>query len=391
MTDLYKDLAELLEAGTPDALATVIESRGSTPREVGAKMLVRDQGRILGSVGGGCGEAQVLWDALRALTEGRPRLSRVDLTGEINDESPTNCGGIMDIFVDPLRREVSVGLGSAEAVGLVREVLEQRRAGVLVTVIGPPGSHGLAPGTKFFVDAEGTIQGAGLPDPLRAEVLAQAREALRAGRSRRAMLADPVEAFYETVLPPPELIVVGAGHIAVPLAQMGKLCDFAVTVLDDRASFANRERFPTADRVLVGRVEEVLDGYPIGVGTYLVLVTRGHQLDQEGLKRVLGRGASYIGMIGSRRRVHQVLRHLARSGFDPALLDAVHAPIGLQIAAETPAEIATAIMAEIIAVRRRGTVPSLREKRRPVSALLRDLADEAEDPDVAAASRDEPR
>jgi xanthine dehydrogenase accessory factor len=391
MTDLYKELAELVEQGAPVALATVIDSRGSTPREVGAKMLVRSEGRILGSVGGGCGEAQVLWDALRALTEGAARVSRVDLTGEIDDESPTNCGGIMDIFVDPLRRDAPAGLGPAEAVGLVREALGRRRAGVLVTVVGGPGAPGLAPGAKFFVDAEGTIRGAGLPESLRAGLLAEARQALRTARSRRVRLAGAVEAFCETILPPPELVVVGAGHIAVPLAQMGKLCEFAVTVLDDRASFANRERFPTADRVLVGRIAEILDGYPIGVGTCLVLVTRGHQLDQEALKRVLGRGASYLGMIGSRRRVHQVLKHLARSGFDPALLDAVHAPVGIDIGAETPAEIATAIMAEIIAVRRGGTGPFLRDKRRPVAALLRDLAGEAGDEDVAAASRDEAR
>ncbi|MCI0371599.1 MAG: XdhC family protein, partial [candidate division NC10 bacterium] len=128
MSTLYRDLADLLSRQVAVAVATVIASRGSTPREVGAKMVILDEGRILGTVGGGCGEAQVLWDGVRVLREGRPRLTEVDLTGVIDDESPTNCGGIMEIFIDRLSaaERPPVGLPAAEAVASARDALVAR-------------------------------------------------------------------------------------------------------------------------------------------------------------------------------------------------------------------------------------------------------------------------
>jgi xanthine dehydrogenase accessory factor len=160
-------------------------------------------------------------------------------------------------------------------------------------------------------------------------------------------------------MPPPELIVVGAGHIAVPLAQMASLLDFEVVVLDDRATFASRERFPTADTILVGSLDRILRERSIGPWSYLVLVTRGHQHDEEALKAVVDSPAAYVGMIGSRRRVREVFRHLAAEGVRDEAIARIHAPIGVDIGAETPAEIAAAIVGELVAVRRG------RDMRRP--------------------------
>jgi len=147
-------------------------------------------------------------------------------------------------------------------------------------------------------------------------------------------------------------VIVGAGHIAVPLARMAKVLDFQVTIIDDRSAFANRGRFPEADRVIAADIEKTVADLPIGPQTYLVLVTRGHTLDQAALMRVIHKPAAYIGMIGSQRRVRAVLDQLRRMGVAEEHIRRVYAPIGLRIGAETPAEIATSILAELVAVRR---------------------------------------
>jgi len=176
----------------------------------------------------------------------------------------------------------------------------------------------------------------------------------------RAEEGEGLGVFVEAMAPPPELLIVGAGHIALPLAQMGKMLDFEVTVLDDRGAFASRERFPEADTILVGPIDSELAKRPIGPSTYLVLVTRGHQHDEAALKTVIASEAAYIGMIGSRRRVKEVFRHLEAAGVPAALTSRVHAPIGLRIGAQTPSEIAVAIAGELVQVRRGAAVPAAR-------------------------------
>ncbi|MGH7408552.1 MAG: XdhC family protein [Candidatus Methylomirabilales bacterium] len=359
MSTLYRDLVDLLSRQEAVAVATVIASRGSTPREVGAKMLILDEGRILGTVGGGCGEAQVLWEAVRVLREGQPRLTEVDLTGVIDDESPTNCGGIMEIFIDRLSRveRPAVGLPAAEAVAAARDALAARRRFVLVSVVATPPASPVPAGARFGVTEDGTLLGTAPDRAFREALLVIGKDALAAGRSRRLRLpaageVPALEAFVEAVLPQPELLIVGAGHIAVPLHRMAKSLDFRVVVLDDRAAFANPQRFPEADQIIAANIPATMKDYPLTPDTHLVLVTRGHQLDQEALKLAIHAPLGYIGMIGSKRRVRAVVDHLRRHGIPEERLAAVHAPIGLPIGAETPAEIAVSILAEIVAVRR---------------------------------------
>lgn len=364
MSTFFEELRRALDSGRPVALATIIESKGSTPREVGAKMIIRAEGQILGSVGGGCGEAQVIWDAARVLAEKTPRISEVDLTGEINDESPTNCGGIMDIFVERLQWEGEdrPGLPTRQVVEELLALTERRGRGVLLTVVG--GDPGLL-GARALIRADGTFLGPAFGDDLREALIKRTDEALTAGRSRRLQLeagGRALDAFLEVFQPPAELLIVGAGHIAVPLARMGKLLDLEVAVLDDRSAFANRQRFPDAERVIAANIEKTLRDYPITASTHIVLVTRGHQMDQAALKVVIRSEAGYIGMIGSKRRVRAVFDHLLREGIPPEVISRVHAPIGLDIGAETPAEIAVSILGQIINLRRRGRGTSLSDR-----------------------------
>ena len=171
--------------------------------------------------------------------------------------------------------------------------------------------------------------------------------------------------FVEVQRRPPTLLVVGAGHVALPLAQLGKMIDFEVVVLDDRPSFANKQRFPMADQVLAQPFQETLRQWPIDRDTYIVLVTRGHSHDVECLLEVIDSPARYIGVIGSKRRIRAVFELLEREqGIDPAKLDRVFAPIGLDIGSENPAEIGIGIIAEIIKVYRGGRATSLSDALR---------------------------
>ncbi len=356
---MYRKIRDLLQAGQSVAVATVTASRGSTPREIGAKLLVVEAGHIVGTVGGGCGEAQVLWDAVRCLSEARPMMSIVDLTGEITEASPTNCGGIMEIFIDPLLSEETgrAGLSSAHVAEILSQAMDAREPVVLATLVTTPDPARFPIGIRAAVWSsrqEGIERLPGAP-----MILQCATEAIAGNRSRRVSVpvegsAGDASVFLEVVAPPEELVIVGAGHIAVPLARMAKILDFQVTVVDDRSAFANRARFPEADHVIAADIEKTVADLQVGPHTYLVLVTRGHSLDQAALMQVIHKPAAYIGMIGSQRRVRAVFEYLRGMGVAEEHIQSVYAPIGLPIGAETPAEIATSILAELVAVRRRG-------------------------------------
>jgi xanthine dehydrogenase accessory factor len=355
---MYRKLLDLLRAGQSVAVATITAARGSTPRELGAKMLVVGEGQIAGTVGGGCGEAQVLWEAVRCLAEARPTMSVVDLTGELTEDSPTHCGGIMEVFLDPMLpvEPARPGLSSLRVAEILVEAVERREPVVLATLVATPDPARFPLGIRAAVWSgrdEGVER---LPGG--AHILERAAQAMAENRSCRISVnvegtTKEAAVFLEVLVPPEELVIVGAGHIAVPLARMAKVLDFEVTVIDDRSAFANRARFPEADHVIAADIEKTVADCPIGPSTYLVLVTRGHTLDQAALMRVIHKPAAYIGMIGSQRRVRAVLDHLRRMGVAEVHIQKVYAPIGLRIGAETPAEIATSILAELVAVRRK--------------------------------------
>jgi xanthine dehydrogenase accessory factor len=332
--EIYRELARLLEQGERVATATVVATRGAVPREVGAKMIVHAEGRHIGTVGGGCGEADVIRSALQAIEAGAPRLVEVDLTEEVSMESQGVCGGVMEVWVEPWS-DASLP-GALDPPLALLTVVEGGSGRALLRAAGPPS-----------VDLG-----------LSAEALDQARAALRAGRSR-TIESPGIRVFVEVLDRPPTLLIAGAGHIALPLCRIGKLLAFRVVVLDDRAGFANRRRFPEADEVLAEPFVQALRRLPIDASTHIVLVTRGHQHDVDCLLSVLDSPAAYLGMIGSRRRVTGVFSMLAGQGIPEEKLRRVHSPIGLDIGAETPEEIALAIAAEIVKVRRGGGGGSL--------------------------------
>ena len=257
----------------------------------------------------------------------------------------------------------------------VLRALDGGEAVATATVIArPEGSAGPAVGARLLVRGEGEGLGSLGGGPLEDSARAASLEALRARISHTVCLhpdgtpghrADPAayQVLIETISAPETLLIVGGGHIGLSLATIGEHIGFSVAVIDERPEYANPERFPMADRTICGEFDEEVRRFPIGPDTYVVIVTRGHRQDETALHEAVGRGARYVGMIGSRRRVGAVLQHLLEEGVPPGDLESVHTPIGLDIGAETPAEIAVSIIAEIIQLRKGGTGGAMWERR----------------------------
>jgi xanthine dehydrogenase accessory factor len=355
---IWLEAERTLKQGKPFALATVINVRGSTPREVGAKMLVRDDGQV-GTIGGGCGEAEVYRKAQLLLEEAAPaRLTEVDLTGDFEQQEIGTCGGIMDVFIDlwsPVR-DLPVAHEMAEAVRGSQPL-------ALVTLVEPgDGTHATARALL-----RPNAESAPLPVELPAKAVSQLAQIVSSavpalmeiepgGELRQTThLSDKANQLFVDPLPGAQrLIIIGAGHVGQALADLGAMLGFHVVVIDDRAAFANRDRFPTAAEIIVRPFEKAIDSLKLDRNCYVVAVTRGHSFDEIALRTTLKQRPGYVGMIGSKRRVRATLDRIEADGVDRAVLEQVHAPIGLDIGAETPEEIAVSIMAEIIRERRRG-------------------------------------
>lgn len=244
--------------------------------------------------------------------------------------------------------------------------IDEGRSVAMVTVVKASGDYAAALGRRALVWLDRDPLGSLSLGDLEAPALADATQVLTQRRPQMLTYTDDeVELFVEVQRRPPTLIIVGAGHVAQPLATLGKLIDFEVVVIDDRPQYANTERFPQADRVIAAPFRPTLRDWPIDVDTFIVLVTRGHSHDVACLLEVLDSPARYIGMIGSKRRVRAVFDLLEQEqGIPREKFDRVYAPIGLDIGAESPAEIGVCIIAEIIKIYRGGRAESLSDALR---------------------------
>jgi len=364
--EILQELLQDLERGETVAMATIVRRKGSVPREVGAKMLVHRGGRTSGTVGGGCGEAEVWRSALNVIDTHRPHTVQVDLTEEIAMESQGVCGGIFDVFVQPWHNTLHTETGQPsmqETALAIQDALEGERAVVLVTLIAARSQWQPSIGQHMLVHEDGRMLGSlplldGSPAVM-SQIHEAAQQAIAAGKPLVEKLSGLenawAEVFVEPFTPRPVLLIAGAGHIAIPLAAIAHLMNYTVSVTDDRISFANRERFPNAQHLLVGDIETTLRNYPITPRTHIVLVTRAHAHDVQGLRAIIDSPAAYIGMIGSQRRVWAVFKLLHEEGIPTEKLLRVRAPIGLDLGGSTPEEIALCIMAEITLVRHSGT------------------------------------
>lgn len=354
MTEIFEQIDEMRRSTGRVAMATLVNTRGTTPRKEGARMLVGEGGAILGSVTiGGCVDAQVIEHAEGVLTSMQPRLLQLDLGDEEAWEIGLTCGGTIEVFVEPMVLD-----GGDEGARLYARARAHATAGGRAAVVtrleGEPG--------KLLVLDDGSTDGT-LGDTLLDErFAAEARDALARGTSR-TVLIESARAFVDVIAPPALLLVVGAGHVAMPLVTLARTLGYRTVVVDGRPRFATPERFPDVDELRVGIPSEVVAGYPLLPSTALVLVAHDYKYDLPVLRHALESEAGYIGMLGSTRRGATILRLLAEEGVGEAALARVRVPIGLDLGARNAPEIALAILAEIQAVRGGGSGRPLSARR----------------------------
>lgn len=323
---------------TPVVVATVTQTWGSAPRQMGAKLAFTPDLRIAGSVSGGCIEPAVIEAGQGILQTGAPRLLRFGVADETAfDAVGLACGGSIEVFVEPLSQPLrQFWLAAAR----------HSRPAASVTVLD--GDHA---GAKLLLDEDGGWQMTHPPTALPAPaqlLLPLARAALRDGRTSRQNLPEVGEVLMEAITPPPALILIGGAHIAVALAPMAKQLGYHVTVIDPREAFGNRQRFPSADQILNSWPQLALSQIPITRSTALVALTHNENIDDPALKMALRSKAFYVGALGGKVTREKRLARLRAAGFGDAELARLHQPIGLEIGARAPEEIALATMAQIV-------------------------------------------
>ncbi|MDR5695724.1 MAG: XdhC family protein [Armatimonadota bacterium] len=366
-----KELQEILsawrdhqEGGEETALATIVKVSGSTYRRPGARMLLTRSGRMVGSISGGCLEGDVLEKAREVMDSGQPRLLEYDMTAD--DDLVwglgLGCNGTVYVFLErvPTGRPV-------EPMDALAECVHKNNTLVLATIFKVEGTERARPGERFLLRHDGSsirdIEDAELAD----YVLRDARDALAKGLSRGATYtlgSGTVEAFIEVVQPPLPLVVCGAGHDAIPVVRLAHALGWRVTVADSRPAYATKERFPEAEEVILTPPEEVAQRVPLDHRTFVVIMTHNYNHDLKLLRAILPTPVRYIGVLGPRVRTERLLRELREKGMEipEDRYEKIYSPVGLNIGAETPEEIALAILAEIQAVRTGRNAGFLRDR-----------------------------
>lgn len=348
MTHIATAAYDRLVRGESVVLAKIITRQGSTPRTAGTQMIVAGNGQSVGTIGGGLLEARVNAQCTELLSgDGSARLQRFDLGHDEIAGMDMICGGGLEILLDPF-------LPSPEHIDLFdrwSRMAAEGRAGVFVFTIRR--ADGLIERIDHaLIEPDGRVHGR---LPLTAAAISSVVHAGRTAEAMRTLQLEDVDVILEPIRPPDTAFVVGAGHVAQPTAHVAALAGFRVVVMDDRASFASRERFPDAHAVRVlPDFEDSFAGWTVGRTDVIIIITRGHLFDKVVLARALQTQAGYIGMIGSRRKRDAIFKRLIAEGFTRDDLKRVHSPVGLDIGAETPAEIAVSIVAEMIAAKRKG-------------------------------------
>jgi xanthine dehydrogenase accessory factor len=352
MKDIYTKIVELFETNRFSVLATLISVTGSAPRRTGTKCLIMEDGSFLGTVGGGVLEARVLEAAEKVFETRSPTRRRFVLNGTDVADTDMLCGGDVEVFLEP------VSPGNLNHLHIFKRAMEiQRRggSGILATVVDHDRWQG-GQVTKMFIDPHGHKIGS-LMGIEEIEQAVADRMTQTLIKRQPALIRCPdhegnkLEIFVEPLISDPILYVFGGGHLCSRIVPLAGLVGFRVVVIDDRPEFARPDNFPEASAVHRYPFEGVVEKLPMDESSYLVIVTRGHLHDKAVLAQSLRTDARYIGMIGSRRKIAVIYKKLFEEGFSRQDLDRVHAPIGMDIGAETPEEIAVSIVAELIKIR----------------------------------------
>jgi xanthine dehydrogenase accessory factor len=358
MREVLNELVTSLERGRACVACVLVETRGSTPQKAGATMLVYPDGAQAGTLGGGCVEAEVRQRALLSLNQPlpKPEVFTFNLDDDYGWDDGLICGGRMTVLAHPLAPGKSNG-----ATDYFRRYLNFVAGGHGCIEAVAVATESVPKGSRFLFDATGTLAGAlgdGSADELRhhlPDVNTRPRPSLLQGVA------------YLPHAPRVRLLIVGGGHVGQAVGELAARVDFDVWALDDRDKFASRERFPAAQRLMVGDIGQTLksliaEGH-VTPSTYALIVTRGHSHDEEALYHLATTRARYVGMIGSKRKIRLIFDDLIAKGIAPEILERVHAPLGIPIGSQTVPEIAVSIVAELIQCRNAPAAAAKSESR----------------------------
>lgn len=348
MRDLLPQIHRWRSQGKQAAVATLVQIYGSAPQPLGVKMAISSAGEIAGSVSGGCVEGAVAQEALAVLAAGQPRLVEYGIADELAQSVGLACGGQIAVFIEPwpaddaINRAYEGALAEAHMVALASVIRGPLVGGRLLIWPDrePAGSLGVGSLDRQTVD--------------RAQVLMEMHQSQVVGFDVEGEQGIQSALFVDVQPPPPKLLIVGAVHIAIPLITFGRALGFHTIVLDARSAFATPERFGHADRLQIGWPADALPGLHVDESTYIVVLTHDEKIDDPALVYACRSPARYIGALGSKRTHASRVERLRRLGLDEAEIARIHAPIGLDIGARKPEEIAVAILGEIIAVGAKG-------------------------------------
>lgn len=356
--EILKKIAALAP-GEKAVLATVVDVKGSSYRRAGARMLIAAGGATIGTVSGGCLEADVMERAKKVLQTGAAQVFTYDTTQAEDSVFSLNmgCRGVIRVLLEPARNDA--------VFGFLRDSATRRKSCVLATLIAKSENFPLPVGAKLLVHAETNFGDEA--NLIIQAVLADASGALAGERKFSKIYeagAEMAEFFIESITPPLRLLLFGAGYDAIPLAGFAKDLGWRVTLIDHRAAWANAERFPQADEIVVSRAENLDENLFRDESSVAVMMTHNYEADREVLSRLLDSACRYIGALGPKKRTENLIAELREAGktFDEAKLNRLYAPIGLDIGAETPEEIALAIVGEIRSVLSNRAAGFLRER-----------------------------
>ena len=361
MEQVFRAASDEINAGNDMVVTTVVKTSGSTPQKPGAKLLVRADGSGVGTLGGGCVEGDIWFAASQLLKSGGSAEMRdYELNEDLAAQDGLVCGGTMYFLLDPLRKpEADQDFN--------REVIAAYEGGAPVAVASlmkvPEGSE-LTVGSKLLIRENGSTSGTLGDEKLDSSAMNEARRLMAMGKNDYITAESGAEYYVEAYTTPPTLVLAGGGHVSKAISNIASSLGFRIFVIDDREEFSNPERFPEAEQTVVSDYGSAFEKLPIGTNSFIVIATRGHRYDASATAAGMRTPASYVGLLGSKRKTILIFEELFSEGFTMEEIQSVRSPIGLNISARTPDEIALSIMAEIVGFRLGGDGGTLKLDQR---------------------------
>mgnify|MGYP001162400576 CR=1 FL=1 len=367
MQEVFRETVRELDDNRQLVLATVVRTKGSTPQKTGAKLLVKSDGSGVGTLGGGCVEGDIWFAAKELMKNGGPTQFRsYKLNEDIAAQDGLVCGGTMYFLIDPIYSPDSYLSYATE----IQDAYHGGPAVAIATLVSPSPGSNASLGDKLFIRENGTFVGTIGSTHADNEVKCKANSLMVHGRNEFIKSEDGTEYFIEAYTTPPQLILCGGGHVSKAIGQLAKSLGFLLYVTDDREEFANIDRFPGVDILLTGKPESTLNDLPINANSFIVIATRGHRFDNVALAAAARTPALYVGLLGSKRKTILVYEDLLKSGVSPDRVKSIRSPVGLDIHARTPEEIAVSIIAEILMFRLGGTGLPMKIEESHVDKIL---------------------